>query len=199
METTHEAAAQLSYFVLEVKEPGPPFESLVLVVSDRAFERRVVVQATNFKTYWPAVGAAVIYPERTRVDLTPTRKKWLRVQVSNGDDAPLQVQSATAEWRAQEIVFRADKAGEHRLYAGAADVPAPNYDIAAALARSGPVSFGEARFGELAANPVFGKGPQAELPFSEKYRGVLVAGMAVVLLLLAVWTVRLLRSAKPEG
>jgi uncharacterized membrane protein len=199
---------QGSEVIFDAGEPGVPLDALELTIGDSAFERRAIVSATNYKTYWPPAGAALLYrmaaasswgaTERTRIELAQTRKRWLRVTFDDGDNAPLAVQAARAEYRVEELLFRADAAGAHTLYVGAADVGAPSYDLAAVLARSGPVTIGEASLGAFAANPRFGKGPTQEPPLSEKYRVPIGIALGAILLALSLWTIRLLRRAKQE-
>jgi uncharacterized membrane protein len=196
----HEAKEKVSRTVLDLGEPGVPFQALELTIPTAAFERRALVEATNFKTYWPSVGAGVLYrfpsDASTRIELSPTRKRWLRVTVHDGDDPPLPIEAARAEYRVEELVFRADAPGTYMAYVGAPELGPPSYDFPAVLARSGEVAFSTAGFGPVEPNPAFGAGPAPPRAFSDRFQLPIAISLGLVLLALALWTVRLLRSAK---
>lgn len=198
-----------SFHIFDAGEPGLPISALSFVIDTPTFERRAVVSGTNFRSYWPVLGAGVLYrlaplsrggepAEHTRLDFPPARKRYFKLEVRDGDDSPLHIESAHAEWRAEELVFHATRPGPHLLYVGAAGVPAPSYDLAAVLKRSEEVALLPARFGAIAPNPRFGQTttPAAPSPTSERYRLPITIALSILLVALALWTVRLLRRAK---
>ena len=207
--TEHDDKGKLTRIFYDLVEPGVPFDALSLTISTAAFERRAVVSATNFKTYWAPVGAGMLYrftpaastplAESTRIELTPTRKRYLKLEISDGDDPPLAVDAAQLSYPAEELVFRTSVPGPHTLYVGSDKLGSPSYDLPSVLQRSAPVAIGEARFGAFAPNPMFGKVAEAPKPMSEQYKLPIGLGLAAIIFLLALWTVRLLRNAKrPE-
>jgi hypothetical protein len=189
--------ARVSQTVLDFGEPGVPLQALVLTIPTASFERRAVVQATNFKTYWPPLGAGVLFrfprDESTRLEIAPARKRYFRVEISDGDDPPLPIEAAYAEYRVEELVFRAEEPGTHLLYVGSESLGAPSYDFPAVLARAGEVRLANAGWGSLEPNTEFGKAPQPPKPWTERFKGPIAIGLALVLLALALWTIRLLR------
>jgi len=186
-----------TFVTFDLGEPGLPVSGLRLAVTTPRFERRVAVTATNFQGYWAPVTGGWIWPEGTHLGFAPTRKRHLRVEIDNGDDAPLALDGAQAEWRAEELVFRADAAGPHTLYVGGA-LSAPQYDLAAVLAREAAPSIATARFGAFRDNDRFGKGAPKPEAWSEKNRMLIAVLLGAVLAVLALWTFRLLRRAKPD-
>ena len=140
-----------------------------------------------------------IAQENTLLGAGDTRKRYLRLTVYNGDDAPLALRSVSPAYVAEEIVFRAPAAGAYTLYVGG-DVPAPTYDLAAVLARSGEQPKLTAAFASVTQNPLFGHlaKPPPPPPLSERFKLPIALGLALLLGVLALWTLRLLRRAREK-
>lgn len=203
--TTHDTDKHTTTIELDVGAEGLPLERLTLDVTTSEFVRRVDLAASSHKGAWPYVTSGYVYrvldaqaPEDTTalVLSTPLRKRWLRVTIHDGDDAPLSVRGATGELTRRELVLRASSAGPHSLYLGDKAASAPSYDLADILARrTVEQPLVEARLGPVEPNPDHGKPtvPSA-LPLTEQYRGPIGIGLSVLLLALALWAIRLVRS-----
>ncbi|HTN51809.1 MAG TPA: DUF2339 domain-containing protein, partial [Anaeromyxobacter sp.] len=192
---------------LDLGAPGLPVESLALEVATPAFERRVRVLAGPDGAHWTPVGGGVVWralpgeagaaAEGLRLAAEGGGRRFLRLAIADGDSPPLQVTAVHPGWRPRELVFQAAAAGAHQLLVGA-DVARPAYDLAGLLARNGAAPAAPARLGPERPNPAFHEGAPA-LPFSERHRGALAAGLAVLLGVLALWAVRLLRGGGPAA
>ncbi|WP_437784702.1 DUF2339 domain-containing protein [Sorangium sp. So ce1097] len=213
VETLRDSDAKLTLVTLDAGADGAPLEALLLDVATPEFSRRIEVASTTYRAVWPPVGSGLVYrirPQgeagvalaRTRIPLSPNRKRFLRLTIHDGDSAPLSLSGVQGEVRAREIVFRAAQPGPHRLYVGDALAARPRYDLADILER------GEreqppapARLDAAQPNPALGAARVArDLPFTERHRARIGAALAVGLLALALWTARLLRrTAPPDG
>jgi len=188
-------------FVFDFGAPGVPVSALSLDIATPTFERNAQMSASTSRAYWTPVGCGLLYRagsfENLRLSLGAEKRRFVKVDVTNGDDRPLEVKGARAEYRAQELVFRADAPGEYALYLGDRSLKAPRYDLAGVLARSGTVSVQAAHFGVFTANPSFGKGekPKAPAPLSEQYTWVLSGLFIAALVGLGGWTFRLMQKA----
>ncbi|WP_437562352.1 DUF2339 domain-containing protein [Sorangium sp. So ce542] len=211
VETRRDVDAQATLVTLDAGADGAPLHAVLLDVATPEFSRRVDVASTTYRAVWPAVGSGHIHRIRprgesgpalasTRIPLSPTRKRFLRLTIHDGDSAPLSLSGAQGEVRAREIVFRAAQPGPHRLYIGDALGQRPRYDLGDVLdrvERERPPA--TARLGAAQANPGFGAAPVArDLPFTERHRAPIGAALALGLLALAAWAARLLRrGAEP--
>lgn len=204
VETRRDADAKATIVDLDAGAEGLPLERIVLDVETPEFVRRVDVSASSFKNAWPPVTYAYVYrvqdPEApqdtTALSFTaPLRKRWLRLTIRDGDDAPLVVRGATGHFTRRELILRAAAPGPHRLYVGDKAGTPPYYDLGDILARrSVDQPLGEATLGPLEPNPDQGEAQiPAALPFTEQHRGVIGVGLGVVLLGLAAWAVMLVR------
>ncbi|WP_437978012.1 DUF2339 domain-containing protein [Sorangium sp. So ce295] len=208
VETQRDSEAKTTLVTLDAGADGAPLEAVLLDVATPEFSRRVDVASTTYRAVWPAVGSGLIHRIRprgesgpslasTRIPLSPTRKRFLRLTIHDGDSAPLSLSGAQGEVRAREIVFRAARPGPHRLYVGDALGKRPSYDLADLLdptVRERPPA---ARLGAAAANPELGAAPVArELPFTERHRAPIGGALAVGLLALSLWAARLLKRGE---
>ncbi|WP_437736935.1 DUF2339 domain-containing protein [Sorangium sp. So ce1335] len=210
VETLRDSDAKISLVTLDAGADGAPLEAVLLDVATPEFSRRIEVASTTYRAVWPTVGSGLVYRirprgeagvalARTTIPLSPTRKRFLRLTIRDGDSAPLSLSGAQGEVRAREIVFRAAQPGPHRLYVGDALGARPRYDLSDILER------GErehpptpARLGAAQANPAFGAARGArDLPFTERHRAPIGAALAVGLVALSLWAARLLRGAAP--
>ena len=193
-------AAHQSAFELDLGEAGVPMERLQLDLSTRAFERRATLQASDRPPYWVNIGSGLLFragaQEGTTLAAGGATKRYYRVLIDDGDDPPLRARSASADYLAEEIVFRADSAGPQHLYLGAAPLTPPSYDLAAVLSRGGAPSLAAATLGPIELNPLFGRSTvEAPRPFSERHGLLLGVILAAIVLGLGAWTVRLLKGS----
>ncbi|AUX31465.1 MULTISPECIES: DUF2339 domain-containing protein [Sorangium] len=214
VETRRDDDAQATLVTLDAGAHGAPLHAVLLDVATPEFSRRVDVASTTYRAVWPAVGSGRIHRihprgeagpalASTRIPLSPTRKRFLRLTIHDGDSTLLSLSGAQGEVRAREIVFRAAQPGPHRLYVGDALGKRPRYDLGDVLDRvereRPPVA---ARLGAAQANPGFGAAPIArDLPFTERHRAPIGAALALGLLALSAWAARLLRrgAEPPDG
>jgi hypothetical protein len=195
---------------LDLGAEGLPVEAIELDGASEAYERQVRVLASADGAHWEAAGGGAIWrspvaasrPDAAasgaasgaRVPCSTGGRRWVRIAIVDGDSPPISVRDVRVRWRPREVVFRADGPGPYRLLVGAG-VPAPSYDLAPLLARTGEASQ-PARAGRATANPSY-REPVKEVPWTERNSAVLSAVLAAVLAALGVWAVRLLR--RPGG
>jgi len=207
-ERSKDEPGKRSLYAFDLGSPGLPIEALDLTITGAAFERMAWVSGTNFLGYWAPFGGGWLHRtvggtqsggarENTRLTFSPNRKRYLRVEIHDRDDAALVVESGVALYRAQELVFRAETAGSYQLYVGSTKLGTPSYELAQVMARAKEVQVLPATLGPLAANPDFGKHAEAPTPFTERHKLLFGLGLGGVLVLLALWAFSLLRKAKP--
>jgi hypothetical protein len=193
-----------SLFDVDLGARGLPVAAVVLSVATPAFERCVRVLGSDDGETFATLGAAVVHragdDASLRIPVAPAGRRHLRLEVRDGDAPPLDLRGLRVEWRARELVLDPARAGPHVLYAGAAGVAAPAYDLGAVLARTPGAALAPASLGPAAPNPRHAPVEPAR-PFTERHREALGVGVAAVLAGLALWAVRLLRrgSAGPDA
>lgn len=196
-----------TFVVLDVGQAGLPIERLDLTVKSPAeLVRRVQIQSSSFEQVWPAVGSGVLYrvagsspTEDLTLSVRPAKKRWFRLKIENGDNPPLDVSAVQGSWPRHEVLFRTSSPGPVRLYIGSKDAYAPKFDLQDIMRRrTTRPDYRETTLSALADNPVFGRPDAARaVPITERYRGPIGVALAVILLLLGMWAIRLVRSAPP--
>ncbi len=201
----HDAEKKETILELDAGAEGVPLRALMIDTTTPEFVRRVAISASSYKSVWPAVTGGVIHrvagaevdPETTWIRIPEVQKRYLRITIEDGDDAPLEITAVRGEVLRQEILFRASKGGAHTLYVGDKNGSAAQYDLAQVLARrTEETPLLEANLGPGAKNPSFGKEVvAANLPFTEQHRGVIGVVLGVVLVALSAWAVRMIRKS----
>jgi hypothetical protein len=153
---------------------------------------------TTYATLGAGLVFRVVGDEQLLVGVTPAGRRWLRLQIDDGDATPLALAGVRLEWPAQELVFDAAAAGPHQVLVGAAAARAPTYDLPAVLARAPDLRTAPATLGPVGPNPAYR--PAEELvPFTERHRGPLGALLLVLLAGLGLVAFRLLRAPAGSG
>ncbi|MCE5279927.1 MAG: DUF3999 family protein [Planctomycetaceae bacterium] len=166
-------------------------DDIVEPVEGGGVRRRTVAAPWNF------VAAGMIHrftaagdvDQSLEVPLMPSQGhyRFLRIEIANGDNAPLTFTGATVQRLKVFVLFQAKSGRQYRLLVGNAAAVTPEYDLehyADKLAKEG---FTEARLGALSDNPQYHK-KERPAPWSERYKvllwGVLIAvGLALLILI----------------
>ncbi|MBN2497654.1 MAG: DUF2339 domain-containing protein [Deltaproteobacteria bacterium] len=201
---------------LERLPAGVPFDALEIEIGQGEYVRRVRVEASTRKQAWFHAGGGVIYRVQRQVanpdaqpsvdeclelPVSPGERPFLRLVVDDGDDPPLDIHAVRARYLAEEIVFRARKAGSHRLLVGREKDPGARYDLEAQLRRAGPKELSPASLAALEPNPAFAAfvKPEGPEPWTERHSLVIQIGVGIIALALLIWTVMLLRKGSGQS
>lgn len=206
----HDPEQKTTTWTFDAGLEGVPIDELHFEVATPELARRVELAASSYQNAWPLVASGVLYrvagnqdrPERLSLRFSTVRKRWWQLTVIDRDDAPIELTSATGIRREDVLLFRASRPGPYTVYVGDPRSQAPSYELSALLEnRRGWDNFPTLGLTALEPNPEFGKAPdRSDLPVTERYRTAIGWGLAVVLLLLSGWAVRVLRRpTSPTG
>jgi uncharacterized membrane protein len=207
-------------YVVALPATSVPVMALDLDIGTPVFERRATVTAGNRESLHlqETVGGGVLFRvgslaspavrvrEGLRLTTGNVRSRHFRVHVDDGDDKPLDVRGVRAVWQPDEIVFLVETPGPVTVFVGC-DRPyfsqwrPPSNDLERVLARAGAPEAIRVVPGPLGANPRYVPPAPVEappVPWTERHRVPLAAGLAVVLTALGVWAVVLLRGAREK-
>jgi hypothetical protein len=221
-EHTEDEKAGSSAYVYDLKFCRLPIVEIELDVKDASFYRCVTLQGRDAATRkvkidsednrerfadvnvpWNIVATETIYryadsagEKRERIILpvgAGGSYRYLKVVVSNYDDQPITIRSASAKMIPHRIVFAAPAARTARIYVGCESAVHPHYDLARRLSRPADVKAALAKLGSLTDNPLYGKA-QAELPWSERHKVLLLVTLSVVVLVIGAFMLKSLKS-----
>jgi hypothetical protein len=123
--------------------------------------------------------------------------RYIRVLVSNYDDQPITIRSASAKTIPHRIIFPfgADKSA--RIYVGNDSASPPQYDLARRLTNPMQVKTTQATIAWLIENPAAEKS-QSKLPWTEKHKILLLVTLVVVVFVLGVFMLSSLRTIQRQ-
>jgi predicted membrane protein DUF2339/uncharacterized protein DUF3999 len=200
----------LTQYSLSELPANVPVQALVLQIATQAFVRRARVQGSTRKHAWFPVGGGVVYRvphegqtihQELRLDAQPESRPHLRLIFEDGDNPPLELKSIAAHYPKLEILFRTTKAGEHTLLIGRKKDPGARYDLSELIQRGVAVNPQPASLGQLVTNPDLAtkiEQPKKQ-PWTERNALFIQIGIIVVVLILAAWTVVLIRNSKRKS
>lgn len=193
---------------LDVGQAGLPIDRLDLTVAEPAeLVRRVEVQSSAYEQVWPEVGSGVLYrvggaapSDDLSLSVRPAKKRWYKLEVENRDNPPLEITSVRGSWPRIELLFRTTESGPVRLYIGQQNSSQPDFDLKDILNRRvDRPDFAKATVSAAAENPAYGKPDVGRaVPVTERYRTQIGGILAVLLLGLGIWAIRLVRNGQPE-
>jgi hypothetical protein len=159
-----------------------PVDAIRVRSSTRSFVRPVTVEGSNDGVTFVTIGGGDIARFRgVDLDRIPVdgRHRYVRVTVTNGDDAPLGALRVTPLARPRPLLLAAGYQPPFAVYYGAHDVAAPAYDFAQLPpTATGFERAGVGTLGAEAVNELF-EPPADTRTFFEKNRGV-VNGLLVL-------------------
>ena len=206
---------KLSRIVIDLGHEKLPTIGLRLAVGfDGSFYRPVSVDLSDElhgdKTVWRSVSSGHVYridrpglqAASTELNYSESTGRYVLLTISNGDDRPLEIVSATA------LAIDKYVAAEHRtlagetplsvaLYAGNERLSAPTYDLSRTMGNVSSEKLPELKLSPAELNPDFKKAAPIEPPWSEQNKSLLLTvtlGGVVVLGLLTAWL--LMKAAK---
>jgi len=166
-----------------------PVDAIRVRSTTSRFVRPVTVEGSNDGVTFVTVGAGEIARFRgVDLDRLPVdaRHRYLRVTVTNGDDAPLEALRVTPLAGARPLLLAAGHRPPFAVYYGAEDVAAPAYDFARLpAAATGFERAGVGTLGAEAVNDLF-EPPTDTRTFFERNRGALNALLVLAAIVVAV-------------
>ena len=226
-EHTEDVNYHSSNYVYDLKFRRLPVVEIELNVGDTSFYRCVTIQGRDTATQkvkidsednrqrfsevevpWNTITTETIYRYTDAAGkkyerlILPIRwreaYKYIRVVVSNYDDQPITIRSASAKIIPHRIIFPfgADKSG--RIYVGNDLASQPQYDLARRLTNPAQVKTTPAVLAALTENPSAEKS-QAKQPWTEQHKILLLAALVVVVFALGIFMLSSLRTIQRQG
>jgi len=124
--------------------------------------------------------------------------RYIRIIISNYDDRPVIVNSASANMIAHKIVFENKDNAAPVLYVGSESAGAPRYDLERRLSNPLQVKAAMAKLSGIAGNPLFGQAEQKPAAWTEKHKVLLLIVMVIVALVLGGFIFKSFKSIQSE-
>jgi hypothetical protein len=196
--------ANATTWTLDLGATNAPVNSLDFTTDQREFFRGVRLSTSADGKEWSPAGGGEIYryigdsrrEESLRVSVYgyPGVRYW-RVEILNGNDAPLANPRLSASMIPRLILFRPLAGHSYRLAYGNEKASPPQYD----LERTLHVSATEDAFPVSLATQEENSGYQDPRPFSERHPALLWTALALAALALAYTALRTMRTPPPQS
>lgn len=160
------------------------------------FVRRVILQSRSDGRPWRTICDGTIAraggENQETLDCLASVEGRLRLVVRNRDNPPVRVRGIRLALPERRLLIKAGEAGTYWLYAGNPAAAKPSYDLNEVLARSPASQTLQGSLGAWQANPSYKAPP---IPFSERFRDMLVPVLVVLILAIAGAAALLLRRS----
>ncbi|OHB63595.1 MAG: hypothetical protein A2168_05335 [Planctomycetes bacterium RBG_13_50_24] len=124
--------------------------------------------------------------------------RYIRITISNYDDKPVIVNSASANMIAHKIIFEKKDNAAPILYVGSESAMAPQYDLKRKLNNPFQVKAAMAKLSGIASNPLFEQAGQKPAAWTEKHKILLLIVMIIVALVLGGFIFKSFKSIQSE-
>jgi hypothetical protein len=208
---------------IELDVAGDSFYRFVTLEGRDEAKRKVQLDSedniqrfTEVEVPWERIVSDTIYrysepSEQKREKLVlhlPTSRnayRYLRLEISNYDDEPVVVKSASAKMIADQMVFPSpvrDTAYESNanltFYVGSVSEGPPRYDLRDRLNNPSELKTRAAILSGIAENPLFREAGEKPAPWTERHRVLLLIAMAAVVLVLGGFILKSFKSIRSE-
>ncbi|MBA3066336.1 DUF3999 domain-containing protein [bacterium] len=181
----------VSWMELKFDYKNIPVSRLYLTAADKNYQRHVKIMIPGDKDKpWRQIAEGTVwkfdtgrYPdENSRIDFNETDVSKLRVEIHNGDNAPLKNTQITACGARKEIYFPGGGAKPYKLFLGNTNARHPGYDMASFFKHIDKANIMDCGLGVIKENKLFA--PDDPRPWLEKHPLVFRAILIAVCLLL---------------
>jgi hypothetical protein len=190
-------------WTLDVGNTNVPITSLQFKSDQKEFFRAVRLSVSADEKEWSSAGGGEIYRFASDAGLEeavfvsvngyPGIRYW-RIEILNGNDAPLSNVQLSASIIPRLIVFRPAAGHSYRLVYGNQKATYPQYDMERTL----HVTAAEEAFADQLGPEQENGGYQDPRPFSERHSAVLWGSLALAAVLLGYTALRTMRTPPPQ-
>ncbi len=124
--------------------------------------------------------------------------RYMRITISNYDDKPVTVESASAYMIAHQLIFEKKDNAVPMLYVGSESARAPRYDLARTLSNPLRVEASVTKLSGITGNPLFGQAKEKPAAWTEKHKVLLLIVMVIVALVLGGFIFKSFKSIQSE-
>ncbi len=186
---------------LDLGAKGTPVNRLSFQTDSENFQREAGVAGSADGKDWVELGRGSIYAFDTpkfvgnslELEFAESRFRYYRIQVADGDDAPLPLTDFTLHGVDRKLLFQPQPGKAYSLYYGNPVAVAPSYDLAQIVPYLEIADLPVAALGRQEANEAFSG---LDLPLTERLPWLMPAGVALAALMVAALLYGVVRQAR---
>ncbi len=164
-----------------------PVDELRITARTARYERPVAILGSNSRSRFVPLAAARIFrfPGSAAAPiLIGAHHRYIRIEIDNGDDAPLREIEVSAWGRSRALLLEGGHPSPYTVYSGSSNVSAPDYDFARLpISALGIAHAVPGRLGPERENPSF-EPPPDRRSFAARNPGLVTAALALAALAL---------------
>ncbi|MBU4375551.1 DUF3999 domain-containing protein [Patescibacteria group bacterium] len=134
---TEDEKEKATEVVVDLGAKGIPTNKVLLSISDKNFNRAILIYTSNDNNDWRFNGNGYIFRyntpkfvgENLLLNFNETSDQYIKIIVQNKDNQPLNISSATTYSTYREIIFQTESGVDYKLYYGNNKAMFPEYDL----------------------------------------------------------------------
>ena len=185
---------KITEVVIDLGKKGWPTSNIKIDSLDENFNREVVIYESSDKTNWQSVGQDYIFNYNTPkfigsnldVNYRETSKRYLKIEIFNGDNKPISVNGISVKTILRSIVFQCEVdaiGSSYQLYYGNSKADFPQYDLELFFTYLDTGKYSSSSLSNEKLNSFYQKKVPPPLPLSERIP-YLVPGVLVLAILM---------------
>lgn len=126
-----------SEIIIDLGAKGIPTSKLLLKVTDKNFNRSILVYRGSDESKWNFIDNDYIFRyntpkftgEKLEVNFSETSDRYIKVVIQNKDNQALDIAGLVSFYHYREVVFQADGGKNYKVYYGNENAGFPEYDL----------------------------------------------------------------------
>jgi hypothetical protein len=167
---------KITQVILDLGQSGIPFEKMRIGIDDKNFNRQVLIYSSQDREKWDYVSRDYIFSydtakfkgEKKLISFNEIRKRFIKLEILNNDNASLRINSLFGFYIPREIFFQTEETGKFKLFYGNSHAVQPQYDFSSYSQYLDLESAKLVKISDQKDNPEYIKKAEKELPFSER-------------------------------
>jgi hypothetical protein len=139
MEIREDAGKKMTEVIADLGASGIPTDKIAIISKNSNFNRTVSIYSSNEKSEnnWAYLGQGYVFRyntpkftgENMTVNFSETNKRFIKIEISNKDDSPLEISGLSTFSVYREIMFQMNASKNFRLFYGNQKADYPQYDL----------------------------------------------------------------------
>lgn len=204
LERAENVSTKSTDLILDLGAGGIPHRSAKLEINDSNFSRQVSISDSDDRANWRLLDHNVIYKIETskfsgshqQFTYPESNKRYLRIEIHNGDNRPLPVGRVGLSGVVRSILFHYDPGKTYYAYLGNQKTKRPQYDIEKISQYMERAELSRVSGGVIEKNIAFVPTEPPKIPLTERNRYVLPVSLGVVVAVLSFLLLRVVSDIK---
>lgn len=206
-EVTQNQKNKTTEIVVDLKKKGWPTNSVMVGVSGENFNRSLGIFESADEASWQNIGSGYIFSYNTpkfrgsslNVDYAESGKRFLKIEIYNGNDAPLSISGITTKTILRNLVFQYKPGENYALYYGNGEAQFPEYDLERIFPYLDTGAYASAKLLEEKRSPEYQDKPVQMPPITERMPYLLDAILIIAVAIMGFVVFKFMKKSSPKN